>query len=343
MLLPRTETILRSIARQYIEEAMPVSSANIIRDCKLSVCSATVRNEMVHLEREGYIIRPHHSAGSVPSDKGYRYYVESLKGVELPAAEQLLINHLFHQVEMELEEWLELAASLIAKRVQNVAVVTMPRPAVGKFHHLELVSLQGPRALAVLILRGAKVRQQLVTFDKPPSQYDLTVITNKINAAYSGLTSAQIRAKKMALSPEEQQVSDTLLKMMKAEDKPEYEESYLDGLHFMLEQPEFDKKLRAPAIMELVEQHRLGRTIMPDELDAEGVQVIIGQENREEVIRNCSVVLSRYGLPDEAVGTIGVVGPTRMHYESAIAAISYLSVVMTKLMAELYGRKPPSD
>ena len=244
---------------------------------------------------------------------------------------------------MELEEWLELAASLIAKRVQNVAVVTMPRPAVGKFHHLELVSLQGPRALAVLILRGAKVRQQLVTFDKPPSQYDLTVITNKINAAYSGLTSAQIRAKKMALSPEEQQVSDTLLKMMKAEDKPEYEESYLDGLHFMLEQPEFDKKLRAPAIMELVEQHRLGRTIMPDELDAEGVQVIIGQENREEVIRNCSVVLSRYGLPDEAVGTIGVVGPTRMHYESAIAAISYLSVVMTKLMAELYGRKPPSD
>ncbi len=95
--------------------------------------------------------------------------------------------------------------------------------------------------------------------------------------------------------------------------------------------------------MELVEQHRLGRTIMPDELDAEGVQVIIGQENREEVIRNCSVVLSRYGLPDEAVGTIGVVGPTRMHYERAIAAIGYLSVVMTKLMAELYGRKPPSD
>ncbi len=274
---------------------------------------------------------------------GYRYYVDSLKDVELPAAEKLFINHLFHQVEMELDEWLELAASLMAKQVHNVAVVTMPRPVSCKFHHLELVSLQGQRALAVLILRGAKVRQQLITFAQAVSQEDLTIITNKINDAYGGLTAARIQAKKTELSPEEQQVSQTLLKMMRVEDKPEFEESYLDGLHFMLEQPEFDKKLRAPAIMELVEQHRLGRTIMPDELDAGGVQVIIGQENREEAIRDYSVVLSRYGLPDEAVGTIGVVGPTRMHYERAIAAIGYLSAVMTRLMSELYGNKSSLD
>jgi heat-inducible transcriptional repressor len=111
----------------------------------------------------------------------------------------------------------------------------------------------------------------------------------------------------------------------------------------MLEQPEFNKKLRATAIAELVEQHRLGRTIIPQELDAGDVQVIIGQENKEEVIRDYSVVLSRYGLPNEVVGTIGVLGPTRMHYARAIAAVSYLSVVMTRLMSELYGYGKTQD
>jgi heat-inducible transcriptional repressor len=343
MLSPRTEDILRSITKQYIEDAMPVSSAGVIRECKMDVCSATVRNEMVVLEEDGYIIRPHHSSGSIPSEKGYRYYVDSLKDMELPEAEQLFINHLFHQVEMELEEWLELAASLMAKQVHNVAVVTMPRQPTCKFHHLELVSLQGQRALAVLILRGAKVRQQLITFTHPISQEELTAITNRTNEIYGGLTSAQIKTKKVELSVEEQQVSGTLLKMMQAEDRSENDESYLDGLHFMLEQPEFNKKLRATAIAELVEQHRLGRTIIPQELDAGDVQVIIGQENKEEVIRDYSVVLSRYGLPNEVVGTIGVLGPTRMHYGRAIAAVSYLSVVMTRLMSELYGYAKTQD
>lgn len=343
MLPPRTKTILRSIARQYIEDGTPVSSATVIEDCRLHVCSATVRNEMVRLERDGYIIRSHHSSGSIPSDKGYRYYVESLKDIELPMAEQLQINHLFHQVEMEIEEWLELAVSLIAQRVRNIAVITMPRSVACRFHHLELVYVQDSRALAVLILRRARVRQQLINFKKPLTQADLTVIAGKTNAAYGGLTRSQILLKEMGLSPEEQQVNDIIVRMMEVEDKPAHEESYLDGLHFMLEQPEFSRDLSTTALMELIEQRRLGKAIVPEELAGDRVQVVIGEENREEVIRNCSVVVSRYGLSDEAVGTIGVIGPTRMHYERAISAISYLSIVMTTLVAELYGREPPAD
>ena len=343
MLPLRTETILRSIARQYIEDGTPVSSATVMENCRLNVCSATVRNEMVRLEQDGYIIRPHHSSGSIPSDKGYRYYAESLKGVELPLAEQLQINHLFHQVEMELEEWLELAVSLIAKRVRNVAVITMPRSAACRFHHLELVHVQDSRALAVLILRRARVRQQLINFKKPLTQDDLTIVSGKMNAVYSGLTRSQILLKKMGLSPEEQSVNDAVVKMMEVEDKPEHEESYLDGLHFMLEQPEFGSNVKTSALMELIEQRRLGKAIIPEEMSGDRVQVVIGEENREEVIRDCSVVVSRYGLSDEAVGTIGVIGPTRMHYESAISAIRYLSMVMTTLMAELYGRELPAD
>jgi len=184
MLSPRAETILNSIVNQYIVKAVPVPSQNIKDDYELGVSSATVRNEMARLEQEGYITRPHPSAGSIPSDKGYRYYVESLSDIQLPLAEQRLISHLFHQVEeRQMEEWLRLAATLMARLAQNLAVVTMPKPISCHFKYLELVALQNSLALIVLVLHGTKLRQQLVTFDQVMSQAGLTAIANKLNAA----------------------------------------------------------------------------------------------------------------------------------------------------------------
>ena len=341
MLSHRTETILNSIVGQYITKATPVPSQSIINDYELGVSAATIRSEMAYLEREGYINRPHPSAGSIPSDKGYRYYVESLTDIELPLAEQCLIGHLFHQVERELGEWLSLAATLIAQLAQNMAVVTMPKPAGCQFKHLELVALQDSLALAVLVLRGARIKQQLVTFDHVISQSELTAITNKLNAAYSGLTSTQILAKNIDLSPTEQQLIDCLIKIMQTEDEQEYEEPYFNGCHLMLNQPEFVRSRRMLALMELVEHRNLLSTIVPHQLPYPGVQVIIGKENKAEVIQDFSVVISQYGLPQEAVGTIGVIGPTRMPYARAISTISYLSSVLSRLVAELYARETP--
>jgi len=341
MLSPRTETILKSIVGQYITRATPVPSQSIINDYELGVSAATIRNEMAYLEREGYINRPHPSAGSVPSDKGYRYYVESLTDIKLPLAEQCLIGHLFHQVEGELGEWLSLAATLIAQLAQNMAVVTMPKPVGCQFKHLELVAIQDSLALVVLVLRGARIKQQLVTFDQIISQPELTAITNKLNAAYSGLTSTKIPAKNIDLSPTEQQLTDCLIKIMQAEDEQEYEEPYFNGWHFMLNQPEFIRSQRMLALMELVEHRNLLSTIVPHQLPSQGVQVIIGKENKAEAIHDFSVVISQYGLPKEAIGTIGVIGPTRMPYARAISTISYLSSVLSGLVAELYARETP--
>ena len=141
MLSPRTEIILKSIINWYIDHAVPVSSQNLVHDYDLGVSSATVRNEMAFLEQEGYIIRPHTSAGSIPSDKGYRFYVASLDEAALPISEQRMINHLFHQVEGRMDEWLSLAASVISRLSQNTAVITVPKPADCQFRHMELVSL----------------------------------------------------------------------------------------------------------------------------------------------------------------------------------------------------------
>lgn len=342
MLSDRSETILKSIVGQYIAKAAPVPSQSIINNFELAVSSATIRNEMMRLEQEGYITRPHSSAGSVPLDKGYRYYVETLSDIELPLAERLLVSHLFHQVERELEEWLSLAATLTAQLVQNVAVVTLPKPASCRFRHLELVAIRDSLALVVLVLHSAMLRQQLITFDQAISQAELTAIANKLNAAYADKTRAKISAKKLKLTAAEQLVADCLLKIMQSEDEQEYEHSSLDGLHFTLNQPEFRRGEGGQVLTELVDGRNLMRTITPEEMSSE-VQVIIGKENRAETIRECSVVINRYGLPEEAVGVISVVGPTRMPYARTISAVHYISSVLSQMVAELYGRKPEGN
>ncbi len=339
MLPPRTETILKSIVEQYIDGGVAVPSQSIPVHCNLGVSPATIRNEMAYLEEEGYISRPHLSAGGIPSDKGYRYYVESLVDLELSLGEQRLITHLFHQVEREVDEWLRLAAAVSARMAQSVAVVTKPKPIGCRFKHLELVTLQDSLALVVLVLRGARVKQQLITFDQVITQAELTVIAAKLNDAYCDLTSSQIQAKVISLSPAEQQITDCVLKIMRAEDEKQYDEPYLDGLHFIVNQPEFARVHRLQGLMEVVEHRNLLQVIIPPQLATQKVVVVIGKENEAEVIHDCSVVISQYGVRDEAVGAIGVVGPTRMPYAHAIPAVSYLSSVLSRLVAELYGKK----
>lgn len=342
MLAPRTETILKSIVGQYIVKAVPVPSQSIVDDYGLSVSPATIRNEMVHLEQEGYIIRPHTSAGSIPSDKGYRYYVESLTNIKLPLDQQRLISHLFHQVETRVEEWLRLTARLLAYSAGNVAIVAVPKPADCKLKHLQLVILRDTTVLIVLVLHGAKVRQQLIEFDRVISQEEIETVNNKLNAAYSDLTSTQILAKDLLLSSIEQQLTDCVVKIMQAEDEEEYEGPYLDGLHFMFNQPEFAQTRQVLDLVELTEQRSLLRIIVPEGLVSQGVRVIIGKENKEEVIHSCSVVISRYGFPDEAVGSIGIIGPTRMPYARSIAVVDYLSSLLSQLVAKLYGKEVTS-
>jgi len=339
MLSSRAETVLKLIVSKYTSRAMPVPSQSVASDPELRVSSATIRNEMAQLERDGYIIRAHPSAGSIPSDKGYRYYVESLREVSLSPSEQRMISHLFHQVERELEQWLSLAATLLAHQVQNVAIVTKPKPADCKFKHLELIALQDSLALAVLVLHGVRLKQQLIAFEQAITQPELTAMANRLNTAYSGLTKRQISAKELGLSLTERQITDLLLNIMKAEDEQEYEEPYLEGWHFMLNQPEFAQSNRMLGLMELVEHRNLVKNIVPKGLERNRVRVVIGKENKEEAFHNCSVVVSQYGFPNEAVGTVSVLGPTRMHYAHTISTVNYLSAVLDELMAGLYERE----
>jgi heat-inducible transcriptional repressor len=336
MLSARAETILKSIIGEYIVSGVPVSSQRVTDKCGLRVSPATIRNEMMNLEQEGYITRPHTSAGSIPSDKGYRYYVDSEVDFELPLTEQRMVSHLFHQVEEKLEDWIGLAATLIAQLSQNMALVTGPKPADSRFMYLELIELQGPMVLAVFVLHGAKIRQQLVNFNPPISQSILTAIANKLNQVYYGLTTTEISVKDIDLSFAERYLTDCLIKLMQSEDEQEYGEPHVEGLQFTLNQPEFADSHRIQGLVKLVEQRNLLRSIAPVESDK--ARIFIGRENKTEALQNCSIVTIGYGLPREARGTIGVIGSTRMHYTRTIATVNYLSSVLSELVARLYGK-----
>jgi heat-inducible transcriptional repressor len=339
MLAPRTGTILRTIVGEYIVKASPVPSQNIMRDYDLGVSSATIRNEMARLERDGYITRPHPSAGGVPSDLGYRYYVESLEDVRLPTSQQYLIDHVFHQVETKLEEWLSLTATLLSHLANNMAVVVMPKAATCRFKQMELVSLKDTTALLVLVLRGAHLRQELVTFDRSMAQEDLAAISAKLNAAFSGMDEDEIAATELEMTDAERQIADLVIRMMRAETQEDHDDPFLEGMHFMLDQPEFADGRQILTLLELTEHRNLLRLAIPRRIPPKGVQVIIGGENQAEAIRDYSVVVGRYGLPGEATGSLAVIGPTRMPYARSIAAIDYLSWLLSRLVARLYGRE----
>jgi heat-inducible transcriptional repressor len=337
VLTSRSEIILKSIINRYIERAIPVSSQSLVQDFALGVSSATVRNEMAFLEQEGYIIRPHTSAGSIPSDKGYRYYVSSLDQIALPVSEQRMITHLFHQVEGRLDEWLSLAAAVIARLSQNTAVITVPKPADCHFRHLDLVLLQDYSVLMLLVLRDVRIKQQLLVLENQVTQEDLTALAGKFNRACTGLNASQIKVTELRSTPLEQQLSDCLVKIMQVEDEQGYNQSYLEGLNFLLNQPEFAHNQRILAILELLEHRGMLTTILPQGPESQEIRVIIGTENKAEVAQDCSLVISHYGLQDEASGTILVVGPTRMAYPRVISSVSFLAALLSGLVGELYG------
>src|SRR4030066_303249 len=229
-LTPIREAVLSIIVSEYIVTALPVASETIFRSYQLGVSSATIRNDMAFLEEAGYIARPHTSAGSVPLDKGYRHYVESFtRKTELNMQEQDRILKLFQEVEEEFERWLKLAATVAARLVKNAALVTFPKPRQCRFKHLELVALQEFAALMVLVLSEAILKQQLLSFEEPVTQERLTIMTNKLNVAYSGLTSSEILVKNLELASKEEQVTEAVIDIMAAEDKLEYENPHFAG------------------------------------------------------------------------------------------------------------------
>jgi heat-inducible transcriptional repressor len=311
----------------------------------LNVSSATVRNEFAALTELGYLKQPHTSAGRVPTAKGYRYFVEQLmQEAQLPQSEQLLIRHQFHQISRDLDEWMKLAASVLAQVSESAALIAAPQPRRVRFRHVELISISELTGLMILVLQDGSVHQQMMVFASSVTQDELSRLSNKLNAEFANLTidemdaktGAQSAAQKSALEAE---VTARLVDLIHAHETQGSREIYRDGLVQLLRQPEFEEIARARQFVEVLEENAALEAILHQaELD-NGVHVIIGGEGKWDEIRDLSMVLSRYGLPGEAKGVLGVLGPMRMRYGLTIPAVRYVAGLMSNLLNTLYGEE----
>jgi len=340
-LTERQLRLLRLIVSDYIASASPVGSETVARRHGLGLSSATIRHDMALLEEEGYIAHPHTSAGRIPLDRGYRLYAESFADdVSLPVADRRRIRHQFYQVEGAPEEWVRLAGNILARLVQNLALVTFPRAPQARLKDIRLVALQEFLALLVVILQEARLRHQMVGFADPLTQEELDAIAQRLTAAFQGMSAAEIEASPVEFAPAEQQVRQAVVHSLTADEAPAREDIHLEGLSAFLRQPEFSTSPdgeRLLAIMEVLETRSALQTLVTRARAARDLQVIIGSENPREELQDYSIVLMSYGIPGEAQGTIGVLGPTRMSYPRVIASVRYLGSVLSELVREIAG------
>lgn len=335
-LTDRQKTLLLLIIRDYIESAQPVGSKRLVEHYPLRLSSATIRNEMGALTEMGYLRQPHTSAGRVPTEEGYRYFVSQMMNqAELPASIQATISHQFFQVRPGVDHWMTLAASVLAHQSQGVSVVTAPHAEMAKYKHVELISTQGRQVLMVLVVGGGEVSQQVLTLAEPVSQERLSQTASRLNGILTGLSVEAIAALPARADALEQDILSIIVQDLHRAAQSLSGEIYTDGLANVLSEPEFAESDDARRALKIFEerstlQDLLARTTVNSNVGA--LQVLVGGEGEWDELRQCSIVLARYGVPGLATGTLGVLGPMRMSYARAIPTVRYVAGLLSDLV-----------
>src|SRR6266542_538600 len=331
----RQKTLLLLIIRDYIESAQPVGSKRLVEHYHLRLSTATIRNEMGALTEMGYLRQPHTSAGRVPSEEGYRYFVSQMMNqAELSPSIQATISHQFFQSRPGVDHWMTLAASILANQSQAVSVVTAPHAEKAKYKHVELISTQGRQVLMVLVMAGGEVSQQILTLAEPVSQERLSQTAARLNGILGGLTVDAIAALPTRSDALDQDILSLIVQDMRRASASVSGEVYTDGLTNVLSEPEFaeDDTRRALKLFEERSslQDLLARTTINSNIGA--LQVLIGGEGEWEELRQCSIVVARYGVPGMATGMLGVLGPMRMSYAKTIPTVRYVAGLLSGLV-----------
>ncbi len=357
-LTERQKFILALVVHEYARTAAPVGSRFLVEQYRLDMSPATVRNELAALTDQGYLRQPHTSAGRVPTEEGYRYFVgRLLQETVLPETVRQTITHQFYQMRHDVDQWMRLAASVLARQSRAASLVTAPHPETLRFKHLELINTRGRQVLMVLVLFGGEVRQRLLTLGEPVSQEQLSAAADRLTHILLEKSASAIRSLRGQFSGLDLDIVDPIVDDMEQARTSIAGEVYFDGLTNVLAEPEFSGSEDARRALRLLEersllQDLLARTVwsnaggtstgiattstMPrrGSVIDNSVQVLIGGEGTWEELRHFSVVLARYGTPGLATGTLGVLGPMRLPYGRTISTMRFLSNLLSDLVAE---------
>jgi heat-inducible transcriptional repressor len=328
--------MLKHVVEEYVRTATPVSSDMIVRRYEPTVSSATVRNELYQLEELGLISHPHTSAGRVPTDVGYRFFVEHLMERDRPpAGEQRMIRHQFHQVEPDVDRWAHLASSVLANAVQSAAVVTPLTSSQARVRRVALVWVQETIALVTVLLHAGGVRQQVLHLERPCERDELDRVGNLLTSLLDEKSAGQAVLLAATLDGAvERQAALAVARILESADQQAFEDVYYEGLGHILSQPEFTYSQKAVPLVQVLERSQMLGQLLSQALHASGVQVIIGTEHPLEEMRETSAVLARYGDGEDVQGVLCVLGPTRMAYWRAVAMVRFIADLLDLLVAD---------
>jgi heat-inducible transcriptional repressor len=336
-LTKRQEDILSLIIRAYSQKPEPVGSKVLVEMYDLNFSAATMRNEMAVLEELGYLASPHTSAGRVPTDKGYRYFITHiLSNGDLSLNEQRGIAEKLGAPPLGTEQWMRLAATILARTSHAASLVTPPAAQIGRYKHLELIAIQGRLVLMVLVMHDGLVQQRMLTLPEPLAQTTLSDAASRLNTLLADLTAKEIRLKAVPLPALEREVAELVAEAIERSRTFQNAAIYRDGLGEVINA--FTAADGAQQMVRIFEERAVLNMILDEFLSplVEDVQVIIGGEGREE-LSQVSIILSRYGLPGQMTGAVGLLGPTHINYGRAISTVRYVSSMMTNILVGLYG------
>jgi heat-inducible transcriptional repressor len=351
-LTERQRLLLALVVHEYARTAAPVGSIYLVELYHLDMSSATVRNELSALTEQGYLRQPHTSAGRVPTEEGYRYFVgRLLQETVLPETVRQTISHQFHQTRHDVDQWMRLAASVLAHQSRAASVVTAPHPESQRFKHLELIATRGRQVLMVMVLYGGEVRQRLIMLPEPVTQEQLSFTAEQLTHTLLDRNVDGIKNLRSQLNGLELDITNYVVADIEQASTISSGEIYLDGLTNVMSEPEFSGSEDARKALRMLEERSLLQNLMSRTIYGSGtssavansnaginplnsVQVLIGGEGTWDELRHFSVVLSRYGRPGLATGTLGVLGPMRLPYGRTISTMRFLSRLLSDLVSE---------
>jgi len=334
---PRKSAILKAVVQEFTESAIPVGSQALVSRYFLNLSSATIRNELSNLGDLGYLIQPHTSSGRIPSDAGYRYFVDFLMESEsvTPRVGEYITEQI-RNAPAEAQAFVEKVAMVVATVTQNASVVTAPHGPRARVKHLDLVSLEPQTVLLILLMEGNILRQQVFELSVALDQDGLSKLGTRILSHLAGQDREAIGARitNLPAGPEHdvlQRVQDLLEQFEQGSETLVVH----DGVRNLLKQPEFSDANRLQEVLEILEESRHLSALLRNLIGESYLQVVIGSENGTEQLRSCTVALTTYGPSGQLKGTLGIVGPTRMQYAQIVGRLGAVARAASERMAEI--------
>jgi len=340
-LTARDREILEAIITDYIQTAEPVGSRTVSKKYYIGLSPATIRNVMADLEEMGFLTQPHTSAGRVPTDRAFRFYVDSILAVrKLSLIDRDRIEIGLQEESKDINETMKRTSSLLSLLSKQTGVVLAPRFGSNIFKHIEFIKLREKTILVIIVCKAGEVQNKLIESDENMSQDELDKYSRYLTEIMGGLSLVEARRKILEELKKEKVLFDKLMyRALELSQKALADEGegdlYIEGKTNILQSPEFADLEKMRNLLQAFEEKTKIVRLLDKALFAHGIQIFIGAENEFSEMKDCSVIAAPYCRENFTLGTLGVIGPTRMDYSSIIPIVDYTARIVGKILENI--------